>query len=153
VNRINFTCGFLFRGCNEVLLVQKRNPRWQLGLLNGIGGKVGPFETFDDGMRREFLEETGRDVPDFKVYATEQNTQYATVYFYKARLPVADKWEPPPRNDVGEDLMWVNVSDIYDKRVTVGNLQWLIPLALDPRRLTRVNVISPLDNITERPTW
>jgi 8-oxo-dGTP diphosphatase len=150
--KFNYTCGFLFRD-NKVLLVEKNRPRWQEGLLNGIGGKVDPFETFDDGMRREFFEETGLDVGKvFSMFAIEHGIDYAC-FFYKAQWPPDSLWQTPPWNDIGESLMWVDVGHIHDSRAVVGDLKWLIPLALDPRRLSRVSVYSPLDNISEKPTW
>lgn len=54
-----YVLGFAFYQ-DQVLLIRKTRPKWQAGLLNGIGGKV---ESFDENnqvaMRREFVEETG----------------------------------------------------------------------------------------------
>jgi 8-oxo-dGTP diphosphatase len=147
---MNYVCGFLFRG-TRVLLVEKRSPQWQAGLLNGIGGKVENFETFDAAMRREWMEEVGRPI-DWTLFATEHEGSTALVYFYKARLRVTDDWEPPFKNDAGETLRWLDVGALPYTRV-VGNLHWLVPLAMDPRGLMTVNVMSPLKLIRDNPTW
>jgi len=57
---INYALGFAF-STNEqdVLLIQKINPEWQRGKLNGIGGKVEANETSIAAMVREFKEEVG----------------------------------------------------------------------------------------------
>jgi len=55
-----YVVGFAFtEDRDKVLLVQKLRPRWQRGLLNGIGGKVERDEVSIVAMRRECKEETG----------------------------------------------------------------------------------------------
>src|SRR5690349_13991679 len=39
-----YALGFLFDGTGRVVLIRKRRPAWQAGLLNGVGGKVEPGE-------------------------------------------------------------------------------------------------------------
>lgn len=151
MGRQNYVCGFLFKG-HQVLLVEKKNPEWQRGLLNGIGGKVENYETSDAAMTREFEEETGLRVTDFELFATEHNTQTSCVYFYRARVPVVHDWISPSKNDASEPLYWIDASKL-GAYTAVGNLSWLIPLALDRRKLNCVNVISPIDDIKDRPTW
>jgi len=61
-----YTIGFIFDATRDlVLLIEKINPAWQRGKLNGVGGKL---ESYDNtpraGMRREALEETGLDIPE-----------------------------------------------------------------------------------------
>lgn len=55
-----YVVGFAFSsGMSNVLLIRKKSPRWQKGLLNGIGGKIEKGESPLDAMRRECKEETG----------------------------------------------------------------------------------------------
>ena len=49
---------------HRVALVEKLRPEWQLGRLNGVGGKIESFEGWMEAARREFREEAGVDVPD-----------------------------------------------------------------------------------------
>ena len=42
-----------------VILIRKQRPEWQKGLLNGVGGHLEQGETPEQGMAREFKEETG----------------------------------------------------------------------------------------------
>lgn len=54
-----YVLGFAFLG-NRVLLIRKTKPAWQAGKLNGVGGKVEPFDAdLEAAMIREFREETG----------------------------------------------------------------------------------------------
>ena len=62
-----YVCGFFFspdRG--RVLLIRKRRPAWQVGRLNGVGGKIEPGESPAQAMCREFREEAGLDVGDWQ---------------------------------------------------------------------------------------
>lgn len=44
---------------SRVALIRKKNPAWQAGKLNGIGGKAEPSESSIEAMTREFQEEAG----------------------------------------------------------------------------------------------
>ena len=63
---MKYTLGFAFDDKGQVALIEKRKPEWQRGLLNGIGGKIEPLETYEQCMSREFLEETGVHVEAWK---------------------------------------------------------------------------------------
>ena len=58
MSEIRYCLGFLVSD-HEVLLIRKKRPVWQEGLLNGIGGKVDAFEHPLNAMVREMREETG----------------------------------------------------------------------------------------------
>ena len=65
-----YVVGFLFRNNGtEVALVRKLKPEWQRGRLNGIGGKIEPNEDSRAAMMREFAEETGANVDDWRAFA------------------------------------------------------------------------------------
>jgi 8-oxo-dGTP pyrophosphatase MutT (NUDIX family) len=52
--------GIIFSAdCSNVYLIRKDHPEWQAGLLNGVGGKLEPGETYADCMAREGKEEAG----------------------------------------------------------------------------------------------
>lgn len=55
-----YVLGFIFdTNGREVVLIEKRRPAWQAGLLNGIGGKIEAGETPLQAMERECREECG----------------------------------------------------------------------------------------------
>jgi 8-oxo-dGTP pyrophosphatase MutT (NUDIX family) len=57
---IKFTLGFIFsRDLETVYLLRMNRPDWQVGLLNGVGGKVETAESFLSCMIREAREEAG----------------------------------------------------------------------------------------------
>lgn len=70
-----YVLGFCFsEDRSKVALIKKNKPEWQNGKLNGIGGKVEGDELFINAMRREFEEETGMYVHDWKEFATLKGT-------------------------------------------------------------------------------
>lgn len=67
----DYVMGFLFDDNKEVVaLIEKQKPDWMRGLWNGIGGKVEGSETAERAMRREFREEAGVDINNWKLFCT-----------------------------------------------------------------------------------
>ena len=154
--QIAMVAGFLFRG-DDVLLVKKTKPSWQAGLFNGIGGKIKDGEKPIDAMYREFSEEVGWHINEpnwgttWRGFAQESQSDYL-VYFYRAFLDVKlSRPVPPVANDAGEILGWVNWRILQSQHVLIGNLNWLLPLAMDWRNIY-VNAATS-DNISRQPAW
>jgi 8-oxo-dGTP diphosphatase len=151
-----YVAGFAFNQSNRVLLVRKKVPRWQVDLLNGVGGKIEGAETPCGAMVREFREETTLDTSliQWKCFCVESHYDYE-VHFFKTRLSVqdADRASSKGRNDVGEELHWYHVAYLEAEHggELIGNLHWLVPMAQDWRDFQcRLTVRG---NISERPTW
>jgi 8-oxo-dGTP diphosphatase len=115
----------------NVALVHKIKPKWQSGKINGIGGKVEPGEMPITACSREFLEETGVEIPEsewsqfltlsgagFKIYAYVAAND--RVFYCKT---VED-----------EQIEVFKVKDI-DYSKCVDNLKWIIPLSASPVRM------------------
>lgn len=126
-----YVCGFAFYDDN-VVLIRKEKPDWQRGKLNGVGGKIEPFETPTQAMAREFNEEAGVLLPDdvWSIFAHLQFPE-AEVFFMRAcenRARYAITME-------SEKIEHRKASEI-DRENVVPNLRWLIPLArhLEPER-------------------
>jgi 8-oxo-dGTP pyrophosphatase MutT (NUDIX family) len=133
-----YVAGFLFRHktpvSKEVLLVRKTHPKWQANLLNGIGGEIEGIETSKEAMIREFSEEANYMTNAWEYFANESGPGYSVFFF---RHTLDPKWEDkhpyesPEFNDKGEGLEWHYAHAV--QYPVIGNLRWLLPLALDPR--------------------
>ena len=118
-----YVVGFLLRNNdNEVALIQKLTPAWQNGKLNGIGGKIENLETPYNAMVREFKEETGADVTDWKGMVALYYNE-AEIYFFTSRAPVEIK------SMEKEQVGWYDCNLFQYQDKIIPNLAWLIPLA------------------------
>jgi len=124
---IEYVVGFLFRPTGWVLLLEKARPEWQRGKLNGLGGKIEPGETPLEAMVREFSEESGAVVTDWRRFAT-LHCREARVHFFVSHEDVAIA--QPPNAD--ERAGWYDVDTVCSGTRVIPNLRWLLRLAQDP---------------------
>ena len=121
-----YVCGFMFDALrHQVALIEKLKPKWQAGMLNGIGGKIEEGEDWKNAMSREFLEETGvlhGDWVKFLVYAGVGCRVHFCRAFTDKMLDVITMEE--------EKVVTFGVRNIPREK-TIYSLNWLIPLALD----------------------
>lgn len=145
--------GFLFVE-DKILLVRKTHPSWQNGLLNGVGGVVESNERPVEAMVREFHEESGVMVHDWRMFCVEHEPFEAIVYFYVCHAPRGVAYSTPWNsvNDQQEPLSWINKNDLPHMQDKIGNLSWLVPLALDWRSPDPV-VVRVTGDIREKASW
>jgi len=123
-----YVLGFLFsKDESHVVLINKLNPAWQKGLFNGIGGKIETNETARQAMEREFLEETGVEIPakQWTCYAQihRPNIYLVDVFFAYSDLAYDAK-------TVEKEQVEITSTSNLPKNL-IPNLNWLIPLARD----------------------
>lgn len=120
----SYVLGFLFNMKGEVVwLIRKSKPNWQKGLLNGIGGKIEQNETPLQAMEREFKEEAGLEIKDWKEFCilTDEAKGFEVYCFYAFS-------ELTPWTVTEEEVVWHKTSSI--PKDALSNLNWLIPMAL-----------------------
>lgn len=133
-----FCLGFAFdiQNPSHVLLIRKNRPKWQAGLLNGVGGHVEPGETLLEAMVREFQEETGISTvfADWRKVATLFGPGKWRVACYTADLQI--QLADFERTDEPLSI------EAWPKFTipAVPNLLWLVPLCRD--ELVRTTYIS-----------
>jgi 8-oxo-dGTP diphosphatase len=122
-----YVAGFLFREKRtQVALIEKQRPAWQKGKLNGIGGKIEIGETPIEAMIREFKEETGAAISDWRPFCYLQGASpedpWAVIMFMS---------EAPAEIKTMEDeqVGWYPL-DMIDVIDVIPNLKWLIPMAV-----------------------
>lgn len=123
---ISYVLGFLFDDrWKYVALIHKKKPDWQVGKLNGIGGKIEDGETPEEAMRREFFEETGVEVWDWNEFAIMSSNSWECYCFRTATLDIFNV-----QTTTNEEVVIREVDKLPDN--VIYNLRWLIPLAKDP---------------------
>lgn len=123
--------GFLFsKGCSRVVLIEKAQPAWQKGLLNGIGGKIEPGETSLQAMVREFAEETGyKGEIAWRHFCHYDCPQHGTMLDFFAA--VSNEAFGEARTVSDESVIRGAVGEALQMRRTVPNIRWLIPMAVN----------------------
>lgn len=126
-----YVAGFYINNLNHtVALIQKKNPEWQRGKLNAIGGKVEPGETPAAAMRREFFEEAGVDTDGWEPTVITRGEGWE-VHFFRA---FGDVSKVMTMED--EPVGIFNYDEL--PKIVIPNLRWLMPLQLE------VNVKFPI---------
>lgn len=132
INKKLYVVGFLFDNSgNRVVLIRKNRPVWQKGRLNGLGGKIELFETAKDAMTREFKEEAGVQVENWKKLALIIGEDYL-VDVFMAFDSTALQTVATMTDEAVEIIQTIDLPHMKD---TISNLQWLIPLALNSSKL------------------
>lgn len=82
----NYVVGFITDG-KRVLLIKKNRPQNQIGLYNGIGGKVKDNESPLEAIIRKAKEETMLDISDwYKIDTLEYPSDKITLHLFKAKV-------------------------------------------------------------------
>ncbi len=131
---MNYTCGLIFsQDLERVVLIEKKKPDWQAGLLNGVGGKQEKNERRPrQTMRRECLEECGLDIPetDWTMFAEilAPAVNETRVTFFRVVREDIDG----VTTCTNENVAIHRVDDVLRvyPHALIPNLRWLIPLAL-----------------------
>lgn len=128
--KFDYVAGFLFsENLKNVALIHKQKPAWQRGKLNAIGGKIQSGESADDAMRREFREETGLDIADWKRFCVLRGDSESDwrVYFYFAVGDV-NKVQSM-ESEIVRNFVVNSILCNYQISI-IPNLRFLIPMAL-----------------------
>lgn len=131
-----YVVGLMFNKLmSDVVLIRKQKPAWQVGMLNGVGGKVNEGEHEREAMIREFEEETGVHYEDWKKFAVVTDKETFRVAFYAASDYESFK---NVHTTEAETIVKSNIRGCGDigfciDGSAVYNLNWLIPLALDEK--------------------
>lgn len=127
-----YVVGFMFtKDGKSVVLIEKQKPDWQKGCLNGVGGKIEGTEWSEDAMIREFREETGVHHTAWHQFCHLKLEGGGSVYCYRA---FSDDSFQRAETKEAEKIGKFAVSDLTILN-TIENLQWLIPMALDPNKI------------------
>ncbi|HYD35452.1 MAG TPA: NUDIX domain-containing protein [Vitreimonas sp.] len=126
---IKATLGFIFSSDHtEVLLIEKQRPAWQVGKLNGLGGKCEGEETAVACISREIQEECNLTI------SSDRWSEVAELKWQEWEVSVftvvLKKHEDRGLTSLTDEVVsWCPVNNLPS--TILSNLSWLIPLALD----------------------
>ncbi len=106
----------------EVLLIKKLKPDWQKGFLNGVGGKCKDGEQAHNAITREFREEIGMCITNWRKFCVTK-ARDGEVHFFVAKVDKVDVGWPED-----EQPVWVSYRPL--PFMVIDNLNWLIPMAI-----------------------
>lgn len=130
IGEINFryTLGFLTRG-DEVLMLHRKNPP-NLGLWNGVGGRLERGETPHSCILREVREETGFILPSARFAGILTWDGFETppggLYIFTANVPQGE-----PHDCSEGELAWKPRAWVLTAPEVVSNIHVFGPLVLD----------------------
>src|SRR5665213_872665 len=131
----------------QVALMRRTRPAWQAGRVNALGGKVAEGETPADAARREVREEAGVDVAEWTEVLVWEDREYR-MHVLRAMSALASM----VRTMEDQEVFLAEVAELPGE--VIGNLRWLVPLALDEDVAFPILVRSANpegSGLTERP--
>jgi 8-oxo-dGTP diphosphatase len=125
-----YVLGFMFSpDYKNVLLIEKNRPEWQRGKINGVGGKVGNGERYENAMVREFQEETG-----VTTLSTDWNwlCQFGDdTYLVEVFWTTSEDWNKA-ESITDETIFKASVALLNNYSDSLlPNVKWMVPLAID----------------------
>ena len=132
---VKATLGFIFTpDFSQVLLITKNRPDWQVGKINGLGGKCEEGETFKACISREVQEEANI------LISPRKWKEVASLNWQKWQVKVFTTVWPNSLDQIStttdEKVEWFEVERLPTN--VMSNLRWLIPLSVDS--LTNLNL-------------
>jgi 8-oxo-dGTP diphosphatase len=114
----------------QVLIARRPEQARHGGLWEFPGGKQEPGEAVDDALRRELLEEL-----DLRVLTAQPLIRVSHDYAdlrVQLHVLMVDRWSGEPRGMQGQQLEWVPVSTLHERRFPEANLRIITILQLPP---------------------
>lgn len=123
----------ILRRDDEVLLAMKKRD-FGKGYWNGVGGKIMPDETVEQGMVRECQEEIGVTPTSYTKVALHDFVFPDGTADMLVHAFVADQWEGEPTESEEMAPKWFDIKDIPYDQMWQDDQLWL-PLVLKGNKL------------------
>jgi 8-oxo-dGTP diphosphatase len=111
---------------DDVLLVLKDKPAWQVGLLNLPGGKIENGETPVEAATRELKEETGYEpLTEIRKMGIIQD---GSNRIFCMKAVVSNEIGPRPNESETQLVAWYKWIQVKDDKRLIPNLKVIVPL-------------------------
>lgn len=139
-----YVVGFMFDSeMKNVVLIRKHRPKWQAGLLNGVGGHIEDNELPLYAMIREYYEETGvKTSYKYWTHVLTMSFEYAVVYVFASNI---ERCFENSRTMTDEPIEKCSVENILNgiNNDVIENIPALITLSI--QRLTDHEGVAPMN--------
>jgi len=107
--------------------MHKNRPDWQMGKVNGVGGKIEANEESTDCIVREVQEETGvqTQVENWAYFGEIHGKKWRVDLYAMLYFEATDNFT----STTDEKIEWFNINDLPDN--ILDNLNWIIPMAIN----------------------
>lgn len=139
-----YVVGFAFDNYHDVLLIEKTKPKWQAGLLNGVGGKIEDSDISDvDAMVREFQEETTlwTEASNWNYVVTMRSDDWEVLVYSMFDKENIYRTLDGSNTDTDETIRVMNYRYVLNNEDCISNLGWLVGLCFDQQVPVDYNVI------------
>lgn len=145
---VEYVIGVAFDTVGAAVVVLKKRPVWQRGLLNFPGGKIEPGETPQQAIEREYLEEVGMRIPadSWEHFATMQEEGRFRVYCLRCLDHLVESVLTDAQYD--EPVVSLRPETLAERArfgKAVENLAWILYLAMDTNQRKDPAIISYSD--------
>lgn len=123
-----YTLGFIFnQDTSEVLLMHKNRPEFQIGKLNGVGGRIESNENSADCIVREVLEETSKQTQreSWAYFGLIRGANWQVDLYTMLHFGNTDDFS----TTTDEKIEWFKINDLPDN--ILEKLNWMIPMAME----------------------
>ncbi len=121
-----------------VVLIKKKSPDWQIGMLNLPGGKADfRVESPWNAALRELREDTGLEIENIIHVGTMRPSESLKIWCYAGRIDIHTALAAQ-NVETDEEVICLKIRDALQHPKLLNNLRYLIPLSL-----------VKLDNFTE----
>lgn len=115
----------------NVVLIRKKRPEWQNGLLNGVGGVIDQEEDPKHAMWREFWEETGSNLPLSQKRWEETVTligKFGVLHVFRVYITMEELRVVGTVTDEEVELH----DYLLLPRYVIPDIRWMIHLSIEP---------------------
>jgi 8-oxo-dGTP diphosphatase len=135
---MKYVVGLLHDGKN-IVLVKKDRPDYLKGKFNGPGGKIEKGETPAQAIEREYFEETGLRITNWRPFAgmTFGQTWEHNIFFFEKKVPTAVLRRA---KTMESEPVSVKKISTLSKKKCASNLLWAVHLGTSKHKFAFANL-------------
>lgn len=119
VNKLHVVAGIILNAEQEILIAQRPHNKFKAGLWEFPGGKIEPYESDLNALKRELLEEIGINVLSAEHWIDIQHNYGDKVVFLT--MWFVTQFSGEPHGKEGQEIAWVSKNALNQFEFLEGN--------------------------------